>query len=91
MSSKSFFIDDPLMKNNNKKIKIIQKQEKQHVYFINKITTKHYRITYVGILIIVDSVPQKRFTDSIFVLGNCSDNLKITCNIVHITFEIKGL
>ena len=70
---------------------MIQKQEIQHTYHINKITTKQYRITYFGILIIVDSVSQKYFMNSIFVLGNCSDNLKISSNIVDITFGIKGV
>ena len=37
ISLKSFFTDTPLMNNNSKIIKIIQKQEIQHVDHINKI------------------------------------------------------
>ena len=75
------------MNNNNKIIKIIQTQEIQH---IDHIYIKQCRITYFGILITVNSVPQKYFMDSISVLENYSDNLKIWCNIVNIIFVIIG-
>ena len=86
---KNYFIDAPLMNKHNTIIKTIQKQEIQLIYHIHKIKTKQYRIPYFWIIITVDSVPQKCFMDSIFVLGNCSDNLKISSNIIDITFGIK--
>ena len=49
----------------------MKKLETQHIDHINKIKIKHYRITYFGVLITIDSVLQKYFMDSTFVLENC--------------------
>ena len=48
-------------------------------------------ITYFGIFIKVESVPQKDLIDNKLLFGNCSDNLKISCNIGDITFGITGI
>ena len=48
-------------------------------------------ITYFGIFIKVESVPQKDLIDNKLFFGNCSDNLKISCNNVDITFGITGI
>ena len=50
-----------------------------------------YNITYFGIFIKVESVPQKDLIDNKFFFGNCSDNLKISCNNVDIPFGMIGI
>ena len=50
-----------------------------------------YNRTYFGIFIKVESVPQKDLIDNKLLFGNCSDNLKHSCNIVDITFGITGI
>ena len=56
-----------------------------------KIRIITYTITYFGIFIKVESVPQKDLIDNKLFFGNCSDNLKISCNIVDTTFGIIGI
>ena len=50
-----------------------------------------YNITYFGIFIKVESVPQKDLIDNKFFFGNCSDNLNISCNNVDITLGMIGI
>ena len=52
---------------------------------------KQCNITYFRILIAVDSVLHQYCIDNIFLLGNCSNNLMNSYNIVDITCEIKGI
>ena len=39
----------------------------------------------------VESVPQKYLIDNKLFFGNCSNNLKISCNNVDITYGIIGI
>jgi len=56
-----------------------------------KIRVIKYNITYFGIFIKVESMPQKDLIDNNLFFGNCSDNLKISCNNVDIPFGITGI
>ena len=56
-----------------------------------KIRIIKYNITYFGIFIKVDSVPQKDLIDNKLFFGNCSNNLNISCNNVDIAFGITGI
>ena len=56
-----------------------------------KIRIITYNRTYFGIFIKVESVLQKDLIDNKSFFGNCSDNLKVSCNIVDTTFGITGI
>jgi len=59
--------------------------------FKMKVGIIKYNITYFGIFIKVESVPQKDLIDSKLFFGNYSDSLNISCNNVDITLGMIGI
>ena len=63
-----------------------------NIYIYNlKIRIIKYNITYFEIFIKVESMPQKYLIDNKLFFGNYSDNLKISRDIVDITFGITRI